>query len=74
MATDEQNVMRHSGGTLEYKDAERTNTVKIQLIMFQKGTRTVSGTMMEKIRVMEKSFILPYILRMCVILNTGVIG
>lgn len=59
---------------MEYKDAERMNTVKIQLIRFQKGTRTVSGTMMEKIRVIEKSFILPYILRMCVILNTGVIG
>lgn len=70
MTTNEQKVMRYSGGTLEYKDAERKNTVKIQLIRFQKRREIVSRMMMEKICVIHSA----YILRMCVVLNVGVIG
>lgn len=55
---------------MEYKDAERTNTVKIQLIRFQKRREIVSRMMMEKICVIHSA----YILRMCVVLNVGVIG
>lgn len=51
-------------------DAERTNTVKIQLIRFQKRRETVLGMMMEKLCVIHSACIL----RMCVILNAGVIG